>query len=42
MEGHRTKYEQAYAAFVEKFCPLDDGCACARVLERLASFVALP
>ena len=42
VEGHRTKYEQAYAAFVEKFCPLDDGCACARVLERLASFVALP
>ena len=36
VEGHRTKYEQAYAAFVEKFCPLDDGCACARVLERLA------
>lgn len=29
VEGHRTKYEQAYAAFVEKFCPLDDGCACA-------------
>ncbi|WP_158295175.1 CDP-glycerol glycerophosphotransferase family protein [Eggerthella lenta] len=37
VEEHGLQYEQAYTAFVEKFCPLDDGFASARVLERLAS-----
>jgi CDP-glycerol glycerophosphotransferase len=31
----RASYDAAYQAFVAKFCPLDDGKAAARVVERL-------
>lgn len=35
LDAYREQYGKRYDAFVERFCPLDDGAASERVLERL-------